>query len=104
MGVFGTITMNGVRMFTKDGLTPRTTTIVGTSVVFGLGIWMATGCLAGPGMPSWVTTVIGSNAITPAALMAIILNLILPVDPPHEIRKAATKEQAVAKVMPASKE
>ena len=104
VGVFGTITMNGVRMFTKDGLTPRTTTIVGTSVVFGLGIWMATGCLAGPGMPSWVTTVIGSNAITPAALMAIILNLILPVDPPHEIRKAATKEQAVAKVMPASKE
>ena len=104
VGVFGTITMNGVRMFTKDGLTPRTTTIVGTSVVFGLGIWMASGCLAGEGMPTWVTTVIGSNAITPAALMAIILNLILPVDPPHEIRTAATKEQAVAKVMPASKE
>lgn len=78
VGVFGTITMNGVRMFTKDGLTPRVTTIVGTSVVFGLGIWMASGCLAGEGMPSWVTTVIGSNAITPAAIMAIILNLILP--------------------------
>ena len=78
VGVFGTITMNGVRMFTRDGLTPRVTTIVGTSVVFGLGIWMASGCLAGEGMPSWVTTVIGSNAITPAALMAIILNLILP--------------------------
>ena len=29
-------------------------------------------------LPAWVTTVIGSNAITPAALMAIILNLILP--------------------------
>ena len=78
VGVFGTITMNGVRMFTKDGLTPRVTTIVGTSVVFGLGIWMASGCLAGEGMPSWVTTVIGSNAITPAAIMAIALNLILP--------------------------
>ena len=34
----------------------------------------------------------------------VILNLILPVDPPHEIRTAATKEQAVAHVMPASKE
>lgn len=78
VGVFGTITMNGVRMFIKDGLTPRVTTIVGTSAVFGLGIWMASGCLAGEGMPSWVTTVIGSNAITPAAIMAIILNLILP--------------------------
>ena len=78
VGVFGTITMNGVRMFIKDGLTPRVTTIVGTSVVFGLGIWMASGCLAGEGMPSWVATVIGSNAITPAAIMAILLNLILP--------------------------
>ena len=39
---------------------------------------MASGCLAGEGMPSWVTTVIGSNAITPAAIMAIVLTLILP--------------------------
>ena len=30
VGVFGTITMNGVRMFTREGLTQRTTTIVGT--------------------------------------------------------------------------
>ncbi|MFR6499314.1 MAG: solute carrier family 23 protein [Collinsella sp.] len=29
VGVFGTITMNGVRMFTREGLTQRTTTIVG---------------------------------------------------------------------------
>lgn len=35
VGVFGTITMNGVRMFTREGLTQRTTTIVGTWVVFG---------------------------------------------------------------------
>ena len=61
VGVFGTITMNGVRMFTREGLTQRTTTIVGTSVVFGLGIWMASGCLAGEGMPAWVSTVIGSK-------------------------------------------
>ena len=75
VGVFGTITMNGVRMFTREGLTQRTTTIVGTSVVFGLGIWMASGCLAGEGMPTWVSTVIGSNAVTPTAIMAIVLNL-----------------------------
>lgn len=104
VGVFGTITMNGIRMFTKDGLTPRTTTIVGTSVVFGLGIWMASGCLGGEGMPSWISTVIGSNAITPAALMAIALNLILPTDPPQAVRNAATIEQAQAQVLPVSKE
>ena len=76
VGVFGTITMNGVRMFTREGLTQRTTTIVGTSVVFGLGIWMASGCLAGEGMPTWVSTVIGSNAVTPTAIMAIVLSQI----------------------------
>lgn len=84
-GVFGTITMNGIRMFCREGLTQRATTIVGTSAVFGLGIWMATGSLAGAGMPAWITTVIGSNAITPAALMAIVLNLILPpAEPPAQ--------------------
>lgn len=62
VGVFGTITMNGVRMFTREGLTQRTTTIVGTSVVFGLGIWMASGCLAGEGMPTWCPP---SSAPTP---------------------------------------
>ena len=51
-----------------------------TSGGLGLGIWMASGCPRGrAACPSWVTTVIGSNAIhPPAALMAIILNLILP--------------------------
>ncbi len=100
VGVFGTITMNGIRMFTKEGLTQRTATIVGTSVVFGLGIWMASGCLAGEGMPSWISTVIGSNAITPCAIMAIILNLILPPTPPVDRHVDAAKEAAVAMVLP----
>ncbi|MDY2777911.1 MAG: solute carrier family 23 protein [Collinsella sp.] len=103
VGVFGTITMNGIRMFTTDGLTQRTATIVGTSVVFGLGIWMASGCLAGEGMPSWITTVIGSNAITPCAIMAILLNLILPVTHPVEKHIDAAKEAAVELVLPESK-
>ncbi len=91
VGVFGTITMNGVRMFTREGLTPRTATVVGTSVCFGLGIWMASGCLAGAGMPSWISTVVGSNAITPCALMAIILNLVLPGDQPAVPAAPATR-------------
>lgn len=65
VGVFGTITMNGVRMFTREGLTQRTTTIVGTSVVFGLGIRMASGCLAGEGMPTWVSTVMRRQCRNP---------------------------------------
>ena len=103
VGVFGTITMNGVRMFTREGLTQRTTTIVGTSVVFGLGIWMASGCLAGEGMPTWVPTVIGSNAVTPTAIMAIVLNLILPQTPVVAQHIDAAKDAAVDLVLPESK-
>lgn len=103
VGVFGTITMNGVRMFTREGLTQRTTTIVGTSVVFGLGIWMASGCLAGEGMPTWVSTVIGSNAVTPTAIMAIVLNLILPQTPVVAQHIDAVKDAAVDLVLPESK-
>ncbi len=103
VGVFGTITMNGVRMFTREGLTQRTTTIVGTSVVFGLGIWMASGCLAGEGMPTWVSTVIGSNAVTPTAIMAIVLNLILPQTPVVAQHIDAAKDAAVDLVLPESK-
>lgn len=103
VGVFGTITMNGVRMFTREGLTQRTTTIVGTSVVFGLGIWMASGCLAGEGMPTWVSTVIGSNAVTPTAIMAIVLNLILPQTPVVAQHIDAAKDAAVDLDLPESK-
>lgn len=103
VGVFGTITMNGIRMFTRDGLTPRTATIVGTAVAFGLGISMSSGALAGAGMPSFLTTIIGSNAITPAAVMAIILNLILPETTPTQMKQAATAEQAQAQVHPVKK-
>ena len=103
VGVFGTITMNGIRMFTRDGLTQRVATIVGTSVVFGLGIWMSSGCLGGAGMPTWVTTVIGSNAITPCAIMAIILNMLLPQTPLEGRKIDAAKNEAVAEVLPRSK-
>ena len=56
--------------------------------------------LAGEGMPSWVTTVIGSNAITPCAIMAFILNLILPPTPPVDAYVDAAKEAAVGTVLP----
>ena len=83
--------------------TQRTTTIVGTSVVFGLGIWMASGCLAGEGMPTWVSTVIGSNAVTPTAIMAIVLNPILPQTPVVAQHIDAAKDAAADLVLPESK-
>ncbi len=82
LSVFAQIAMTGVRMFTKDGLTPRTTTLVGMSVALGAGITQVSGCLSGPGLPSWINTVFGSSSVVVATIMAIFLNLILPKEHP----------------------
>ncbi|MBQ9421799.1 MAG: purine/pyrimidine permease [Lachnospiraceae bacterium] len=86
ISVFAVIAMTGIRMFTKDGFDTRKSTIVGLSVALGAGITQVTGSLAGPGMPSWVATVFGSSSVVVSALLAIVLNLILPK---HEVKKTA---------------
>ena len=93
VSVFATIAMNGVRLITQGGLTPRNSTIAGTSVALGLGIEQVAGCLAGTGMPEWIGTVFGSSALVVATLMAIILNLILPQEKPT-IRLSVEEEKA----------
>ncbi len=82
ISVFGTITLNGIRMLVRDGLTPRSCTVFGVSVAFGLGISQVSGCLSGAGMPDWISTIFATSAITPCAVMAIILNNVLP---PEEV-------------------
>ena len=79
--VFATITMTGIRMITEGGFTPRKSSVVGLSVALGVGITQVSGCLAGEGFPAWVNTVFGSSSVVVAALMAILLNLILPKEP-----------------------
>ena len=78
LSVFAQIAMTGVRLFTKDGMTPRKTTVVGMSVALGVGITQVAGCLQGPGFPSWVHTVFGTSSVVVATIMAIFLNLVLP--------------------------
>lgn len=87
ISVFGTITLNGIRILVKDGLTPRTCTIFGVSVAFGLGIAQVTGSLTGVGMPGWINTIFGTSAITPCAIMAIVLNLLMPPEPVEEEKR-----------------
>lgn len=85
LSVFATITMTGIRMITSEGeFTMRKSTVVGLSVALGVGITQVPGCLSGNGFPSWVATVFGSTAVVVAAIMAILLNLILPKDRPTE--------------------
>ena len=84
LSVFATITMTGVRMITSEGrFTMRKSTVVGLSVALGVGITQVPGCLAGNGFPGWVATVFGSSSVVVATILAILLNLILPKDPPE---------------------
>ena len=85
ISVFATITMTGIRMIVSDGeFTVRKSTVAGLSVALGTGITQVPGCLSGAGFPDWVSTVFGSTAVVAAAIMAIILNLVLPKDRPAE--------------------
>ena len=85
LSVFATITMTGIRMITSEGpFTMRKSTVVGLSVALGVGITQVPGCLSGSGFPDWVATVFGSTAVVVAAIMAILLNLILPKEDPEE--------------------
>ncbi|HAD19562.1 MAG TPA: uracil permease, partial [Lachnospiraceae bacterium] len=85
LSVFAQIAMTGIRLFTKGGLTPRKTTVVGMSVALGVGITQVSGCLTGPGFPSWVNTVFGTSSVVVATLMAIILNLIIPKEKEEKV-------------------
>jgi len=80
ISVFATITMTGIRMITSEKFTMRSSAVVGLAVALGVGITQVSGSLQGPGFPAWINTVFGSSPIVVAAIMAIILNLILPKD------------------------
>lgn len=78
ISVFATIGMNGAIMFSRAGMTPRNTTIIGLAIAFGIGIEQSAGALAGAGMPAWVNTVFGTSSIAVATVVAVVLNLVLP--------------------------
>jgi len=80
ISVFATITMTGIRMITSEKFTMRSSAVVGLAVALGVGITQVSGSLQGPGFPAWINTVFGSSPIVVAAIVAIILNLILPKD------------------------
>ncbi len=80
ISVFATITMTGIRMITSEHFSMRSSAVVGLSVALGVGITQVAGALQGPGFPAWVHTVFGSSPIVVTAIVAILLNLLLPKD------------------------
>lgn len=74
--MFSSIVMSGIQLITKKPLTPRSITIVSVALGLGYGIGANSGVLSH--LPQGVQLIFGGSGIVPAALVAILLNVLLP--------------------------
>ena len=95
--MFANIVISGINLITKEPLTGRNATIVAISLGLGFGLGSAT---AAQGfMPQWLKYIFGGSGIVPAAVLAILLNIIIPKDKGFEVAEVAESapERAEAK-------
>ena len=78
--MFSSIVISGIQLITKEPLTGRNLSIVAVALGVGYGMGANTGILANT--PQAVQLIFGGSGIVPAALVAILLNIILPKDKP----------------------
>lgn len=76
--MFSSIVVSGIQLVTKDPLTPRNLTII--SVALGVGYGMGANPRILMYTPDLVKLIFGGSGIVPAALVAIILNIVLKED------------------------
>ena len=76
--MFANIVISGINLLTKEPLDGRNATIVAIALGLGYGIGSTTAVQAF--MPTWMTYIFGGSGIVPAALLAIVLNIVLPKD------------------------
>lgn len=76
--MFSSIVISGIQLITKEPLTPRNLSIVSVALGVGYGMGANTGILAQT--PEAVRLVFGGSGIVPAAMVAILLNILLPKD------------------------
>ncbi|MBQ6116986.1 MAG: purine permease, partial [Oscillospiraceae bacterium] len=93
--MFSTIAISGIQLITKYGITNRIITIVSVALGVGYGLGATAGSIAGLG-PT-VNLVFGGSGIVPAALLAIVLNLIIPKGEEDRAAEAAAAELAAKK-------
>lgn len=74
--MFASIVISGIQLITKEAVTTRSITIV--SVALGLGYGLGANSAALSQLPQAVQLIFGGSGIVPAALVAIILNIVLP--------------------------
>ena len=76
--MFANIVISGINLLTKEPLDGRNATIV--AIALGLGYGIGSTAAVQSFMPTWMTYIFGGSGIVPAALLAIVLNIILPKD------------------------
>jgi xanthine/uracil permease len=91
--MFSSIVVSGIQLITKEKMTARSITIVAVSLGVGYGMGTNDGILQY--MPELVKDIFGGSGIVPAAVVAIILNLILPKDNVvAKVEEVATKTES----------
>lgn len=76
--MFSSIVVSGIQLITKSPLTGRNLTIISVALGVGYGMGANTAVLAHA--PQLIQLVFGGSGIVPAAVVAILLNIILPKD------------------------
>ena len=73
--MFSSIVISGIQLITKEPLTARNITIVSTALGLGYGIGANGAVIAG--LPEAVQLIFGGSGIVPAAILAIVLNIVI---------------------------
>ncbi|MBR5430381.1 MAG: purine permease [Firmicutes bacterium] len=74
--MFASIMVSGIQLITKHPIGAREVTIV--AVALGLGYGIGATAAATSALPYYLQLVFGGSGIVPAALVAIVLNIVLP--------------------------
>ena len=74
--MFSSIAISGIQLITKHGITNRVITIISVSLGVGYGLGVTSGAITGLG--TGLNLVFGGGGIVPAALLAIVLNVLIP--------------------------
>ena len=76
--MFASIVISGINLIIKDTLSGRKTTIV--AIALGLGYGIGSTAAVQNFLPQWLKYIFGGSGIVPSALIAMLLNIILPKD------------------------
>ena len=90
--MFSSIVISGIQLITKEPLTGRNLSIVAVALGVGYGMGANTKILSFA--PEAVKLIFGGSGIVPAAMVAILLNILLPREKAEAKTEEKAKEQA----------